>query len=153
MLSMLNLSTQSSWTRYARNFTASTATPILIFGFETENARAFYLDNVSIADVTAPNLQLLQNSNFENSTKALTGWTEWCSSSCSNTVSSLSVGSNCYGSVGVCFSVKCSGSGISFFGQSFSAVINRTYTLAYWLQGAGGGGGAGIQNHVYVDIN
>ena len=153
MLSMLNLSLVSSWTRYSRNLTASTTTPLLIFGFETENSRTFYLDDVSVTDVISPNVELLENPSFENSTLTLTGWNEWCSSSCSSTVPSLSVGGNCYGSAGVCFTVKCSGSGISFFGQSFSAVINHTYTLGYWLKGTGGGGGAGNQNHIYVDIN
>jgi hypothetical protein len=152
MLLSLNLSATFPWTRYSHNLTTLTARPVLVFGFETENGRDFFLDDVSIVDVSAPNIELLQNPSFENSTTTLNGWSLWCSISCGGTGANITSGSNCHNSSGKCFQDNCSGSGISFLGQSFWAVINQVYTITYWLRGAGGGGGNGNQNHFYIDI-
>lgn len=155
----LNLSTPSSWTRYSLNYTAVTKMPILIFGFQTEPARIYYLDDVSVVDVNAPTIELLDNPSFENSTTSLTGWTLWCFTSCGsspNRVANVTSGSNCYLSTGNCFEDNCPTSGINFLAQSFSATIGHIYTISYRLIADGGGGGGtsfpNAYNHFYVDI-
>ena len=148
----LNLTATFPWTQYSHNFTTLTTRPLLVFGFETESARDFILDDVSVVQVGAPSIELLRNPSFENSTTTLNGWSLWCSASCSGTGANITSGSNCHGSSGKCFLDNCAGSGISFLGQSFFAIINQSYTLTYWLRGAGGGGGNGYQNHLYIDV-
>jgi hypothetical protein len=127
-------------------------TPTLIFGFTTEPARTYYLDDVSVVDINASNIQLLKNSSFENSTTVLNGWTLWCTTSCTpNGYVILVSGNDCYLSNGTCFGVNCPGlSAITFLGQSFSAMIGHIYTISYWLMASGGGGNP--QNHFYVDV-
>ena len=44
-----------------------------------------YLDDVSVVDVTAPGIELLQNPSFESSIVSPTGWVGWCQSSCTGT--------------------------------------------------------------------
>jgi hypothetical protein len=153
-LSSLNLSIPVSWTQYSYNYTASSTTLTLIFGFTTEPARTYYLDDISVVDVNASNIQLLKNPSFENSTTNLTGWTLWCSTSCSGTGGKLYTTNNCHLSIGTCFGANCPGtSAIIFLGQSFSTIIGHIYTISYWLIASGGGGGANNQNHFYVDVN
>jgi hypothetical protein len=154
-LTSLNQTTPTSWTQYSYNYTASSTILTLIFGFMTEPARFYYLDDVSAVDVNAPSIQLLNNPSFENSTTVLNGWMLWCSTSCnlgSGTI--LYSGSNCHLSTGTYVELNCGAPNvISFLGQSFSAVIGHTYTISYWLLAEGGGvGAANLNNHFYADV-
>ena len=130
----------------------ATTRPVLVFGFETESGHDCFLDDVSVVNADAPNIELLENTSFENSTTTLNGWSVWCSASCSGNGANVTSGSNCHSSIGKCFQNNCAGSGISFLEQSSSAIINQMYTLAYWLRGAGGDGGHGNFNHFYIDV-
>jgi hypothetical protein len=108
----------------------------------------------SVVDVNALNIQLLKNPSFENSTKSLTGWTLWCSTSCGGSGEELYTTSQCHLSTGTCFGANCPGStAIIFLSQSFSTVIGHIYTISYWLIASGGGGRTNNQNNFYVDVN
>jgi hypothetical protein len=159
-LASVNLSTPASWTQYSYNYTAVSTTPILIFGIQTEPARTYYMDNVSVVDVSTPSIQLIANGAFENSTTLLTSWTLWCSSSCGpgpDAGGGVSSAASCNLASGQCFGGSCSNLGILFLSQSFPAVLNHIYTISYWLLAQGGGGGGvnipNAYNHFYVDVN
>lgn len=121
----------------------------IIFGFQNENNRQYYLDNVSIVDNNSPSIELLQNSNFENSTTVATDWAQWCTNTCSGHPGVITSGSNCYS--GNCFDDNCyASSGIDFIGQSISATMNHTYTISFMLKL--GGSGTTTANAFYADI-
>jgi hypothetical protein len=149
-LAHLSGSTPSSWTQYTYSYTVATMTPILMFGFQTEPIRIYYLDDVSVVDVSTPTIELLDNPSFENSSTTLTGWTLWCAASCgTSSTGQVTSGSDCYSSSGNCFEGRCYSSGIIFLGQSFPATIGHTYTISYRLIGVWGLIAA---DEFYVDV-
>lgn len=90
------------------------------------------LDDVSVIDISNPSIQLLINPSFENSTTAPTGWTAWCSVFCDTSTEGTVVNNTCH--TGKCYMSQCSGGGIDYVGQAFSAIIGRIYTISFWSQ-------------------
>jgi hypothetical protein len=121
-----------------------------MFGFVGDGAagRYWYLDSVSVVDVTAPTIELLQNPGFDNSTTALTDWTQYCTSTCGSDAGKV-VTSGCVS--GNCYMDHCNGgSEIDFLSQSGSTIIGHTYTISFWLLDSGSGAdGASV---AYVDL-
>lgn len=148
VLSSLNLSTPFNWTQYSYNYTASTTTLNLMFGFQTGSGCNYYLDDVSIVDVNVPSIQLLNNPSFENSTTVPNGWLLWCTTTCDNSGTTVNSNSNCRLSTGMCLQASCHNS-ISFVGQNVSVMIGHVYTISYWLMADGG---ISSENHFYADI-
>ncbi|CAF2063211.1 unnamed protein product [Rotaria magnacalcarata] len=136
--------TPSYWNEYSFNFVAATTAPILIFSFTTNLNSNYFLDAVSVALITLPSVQLLENPSFENSTTIATDWLVWCAYTCTGGAGAqVTWGTNCYLSIGNCFLVDCpdTGSGaIVYLGQSFSATIGSTYKIDFWLRMAYAGG-------------
>ncbi len=135
-IEFLNVSIPSEWTSYSYNYSATKTTPTLLFGFETDEIHAFYLDTVSVVDNSMTSIELLNNPNFENSTNSATDWIEPCETTCTSQIVS---GSQCFGSSGNCFMAFCTvdNSSISFLSQSFMATIGNTYTISFMLKHAG----------------
>jgi len=125
-----------------------------MFGFVGDGSglRYWFLDNVSIVDVTAPSIQLLQNPSFENSTTTLTGWTQYCTSTClfgSINAGQVTTGLNCMSNN--CYVDHCyGGSAIDFLSQTFSANIGHVYTISFWIIDYGIGLNGATK--AYVDI-
>jgi hypothetical protein len=146
----------TSWAQYTYNRTANTTALTLMFGFRGDAAgggqRYWYLDDVSVVDVTAPGIQLLQNPSFENSTTALTGWNQWCTSTCpsgSTNAGQVASGSNCKSSN--CYMDHCYGGGaIDFLSQTILATIGHVYTISFWIFDYGSGPNGAT--NAYVDV-
>ena len=131
------------WTYYSFNYTAPRSSLTLSFAVHGGPAsEATYLDNVSVVDTSAPSVQLLRNPSFENSTLAPTGWSSWCSSSCTKTGDGHSItNSGCQPLSGIyCIISQCK-DGYNYLGQSFSAIIGRTYSISFWVFKGGGPAG------------
>jgi hypothetical protein len=133
-----NGGTAFGWTQFAESYVANTTQPYLSFGFENDNQRTFWLDGVSIVDVTVPSGQLLNNPSFENSTSAITGWTVQqgcCTSNAAQiTTTGCISGSNC-------LKFFCGPElTFSFIGQYFNAIVGHTYNISYYLTTSGTGG-------------
>jgi hypothetical protein len=125
-----------------------------MFGFMCDNNRkhAWFLDDVSIVDSTVTSIQLLQNPSFSNSTTALTGWTQYCTSTCPNgNAGKVVTGSNC--SSTNCYVDHCYGTGtnvIDFLSQTFSAIIGHVYTISFKIIDYGSG--TTTSTKAYVDF-
>lgn len=144
----LNDSTPTIWTSYKINYTATNTLHTLSFGFQNENNREYYLDEVSVIDVNNPGVELLSNGNFENSTSNLTNWNQLCTSFCGGFPGILST-VNCHS--GNCFRDQCRQSaGIDFLQQSFPTSIGQTYTISFMLILSGSG--TTTNNRFYFDI-
>ncbi|CAF0979971.1 unnamed protein product [Rotaria sp. Silwood1] len=148
----LSGSVPNSWTQYQFNYTATTTSAIIMFGFQNENNRQYYLDTVSVVDNNAITVQLLKNPGFENSTTTATGWVQWCTNMCSGHSGVINSGTGCYlSTTGNCFMDNCYAStGIDFLGQSFPTTIGYTYKISFWL--ILGGSGTTTANRFYADI-
>ncbi len=125
------------WTFVAKNYTAVSTVPTLVFGFSTGTSAYNYLDDVSVVDNSAPSMQLLRNPSFENSTSTLTGWTTWCTSSCNSGYPGTITNSSCHS--GNCYIDHCHQTDYDYLVQSFSAKIGDTYTISFWFQQTGTG--------------
>jgi hypothetical protein len=146
----------TAWTFYSYNYTATTTSPTLQFGIMTEGARFYYLDDVSVVDISAPSVEMLLNPSFENSTTNLVDWVLSCDSNCNQGGGGggqVVSNANCYLSTGTCYRDNCSGGSgpINFLRQSFSATIGHIYKISYWMSGQGGS--PNPQNQFYVDMN
>ncbi len=120
-----------------------------MFGFQNENNRHYYLDDVSVVDINIPTIELLQNPKFENSTSVPTGWTQWCTNMCSGHPGIVTTDVDCYS--GNCFKDNCyASSGIDFITQAFPATIGSVYTISFMLRL--GGSGTTTTNAFYADI-
>ncbi|CAF3537037.1 unnamed protein product [Rotaria sp. Silwood1] len=149
----LSDSTPSSWTQYQFTYTAATTLAVLLFGFQNENNRKYYLDTASVVDNSASTTQLLKNPGFESSTTTLTDWVQYCTSTCGSgsTPGTISTGSNCYLSTGSCYVDNCYASaGIDFLSQTFTATVGHTYTVSFRL--VLGGSGTTTANRFYADV-
>ncbi|CAF2814176.1 unnamed protein product [Rotaria sp. Silwood2] len=128
-----------------------TTSAIILFGFQNENNRQYYLDTVSVVDNSASTTQLLKNPSFENSTTNATNWVQWCGDTCGGHFGVINTGTDCYSSTGNCFMDNCYASmGIDFLGQSFPTTIGHTYTVSFRL--ILGGSGTTTANRFYADI-
>jgi hypothetical protein len=135
---LLIKTTTVPWTLYAYNYTAISTLPTLVFAFSTGGSAYNYLDDVSVVDNSAPSMQLLNNPSFENSTSTLTGWTTWCTSSCTGGFPGTIINnSSCYS--GNCYIDHCRQPDYDYLDQSFSATIGHTYTISFWFQQTGTG--------------
>jgi hypothetical protein len=126
------------WTQYANTYTANNTQPYLSFGFENDNHRQWWLDGVSVVDVTSPAGNLLTNPSFENSSTAITGWDVQqgcCNTNAANiNVSGCIVGSRC-------LNFFCGPENMeSFIGQYFNAIVGHIYNISYYLKTGGSGG-------------
>lgn len=138
----------NGWNTYRFNYTATSIRPTIIFGFQNENNREYYLDDVSVTPINATGVQLLTNPSFESSPSNATGWVVWFSSTCSGYTASISL-TSC--STGRCFKSKCyASSGIEFLGQSFSAIVGMKYSISFQLNLGGSGNSAA--NRFVFDI-
>ncbi len=143
-----------SWTQYQYNFTANETLSTLMFGFMGDGSgqRIWFLDDVSVVDVIAPSMQLLQNPSFDNSTTSLTGWTQYCTDTCtggSSTGGQVATGANCTSTN--CYMDHCyGGPEIDFLSQSFVTTSGHVYTISFWIIDFGSGGNA--QTKAYADI-
>jgi hypothetical protein len=137
------------------SYTAIYTNPVLYFGIQTVTGDYHYFDDVSVVDVTAPSVQLLQNPSFDNSTMQPTGWDEWCVSTCNTTGGNapglIVTGSSiCHSSPYKCLQTECgpAGVGIYFIGQSFPAIIGHMYTISFWHVDSG----LNIGAQLYADV-
>ena len=146
----LNDSDPTAWTQYTFNYTATRQSTMIMFGFQNENNREYYLDDVSVVDNGSPSIELLQNPGFENSTTSVTDWLQWCLTSCgSGSSGTVTFGSNCFS--GNCFVDNCYASaGIDFLAQTFNTTFGQTYTISFRLKL--GGAGTTTGNRFYADI-
>jgi hypothetical protein len=124
-----------------------------MFGFTADGNRqnAWFLDDVSIVDVTTPSSQLLQNPSFDNSTTALTGWTQYCTSTCPsvNDAGKVTFGPNCTSTN--CYVDHCYGGPvIDFLSQTVSTTIGHVYTISFSITDFGSGPNGG--SWAYVDF-
>jgi hypothetical protein len=128
-----------AWTFFPSIYTATNAAPILSFAVHGGGGgEPVYLDGISVVDISAPSIQLLNNPSFENSTSAVTGWTIWCTSSCQSSGDGGQITtSGCHsGSGSNCYTDRCD-AGYDFLGQSFSATIGHSYNISFWLYKSG----------------
>ncbi|CAF4591872.1 unnamed protein product, partial [Rotaria sp. Silwood1] len=141
----------SNWTQYQFNYTANNTSPIIMFGFEHDSNRYFFLDSVSIVDQSAPSIQLLKNPDFESSSTQPTDWVLWCTSTCKGSQKVIESGSECYLSTGNCIQDDCNGdNSIDLIAQSFTASIGNTYTVSFWVRSDGSG--SIKKNKFFADI-
>jgi hypothetical protein len=128
-----------------------------MFGFTCDPGggnptRYWFLDNVSVVDVTAPAIQLIQNPSFDNSTSVLTGWTQYCTSTCPNGTTNagqVATGSNCTSTN--CYMDHCYGGGaFDLLSQTYSTTVGHIYTISFMIIDYGTGPNAGSK--AYVDI-
>ncbi|CAF1105199.1 unnamed protein product [Adineta steineri] len=120
-----------SYTQQIYNFTAQySGFATLEFGFKAKNpAFTWHLDDVSIIDTSALNIEMLVNGNFENGT--LIGWQILCSNNnCGGTGSSI-VNTPCH-TGSFCYEGTCAGN-YDYLRQSFSITIGHIYTLSFWV--------------------
>jgi hypothetical protein len=135
------------------SYSANYTNPLLFFGIETSSTDYHYVDDVSVVDSTIPSIELLGNPGFDNATVPFAGWTQWCASSCNNNgitnAGEWFSGFPCGVAPNRCLQAYCSGTpGIFFIGQSFSAIIGRSYTVSFRHIHLG----SGSANEFYVDI-
>lgn len=143
-----------AWTQYRYNYTANASIHTIVFGFATENSgrRIWFLDNVSVVDVTAPATQLLQNPSFDNTTTAPVEWTQFCAHTCaggSTYAGQVASGVNCTSTN--CYMSRCNGaSAFDTLSQSFPTIAGRNYTISFLIVDFGSGGSGNTK--AYVDI-
>lgn len=127
-------SSGTPWTLFNISYTATKITPTLAFAFKNGGGDTSYLDDVSVVDSSAPNVELLDNSSFDNSTSVLTGWMTWCQSTCTGSSDEGQVtSSSCHtGSGTSCYIDHCQ-NGMDYLAQSFSATIGSTYIISFWI--------------------
>jgi hypothetical protein len=146
----------TSWGQYQYNRTANGTALTLMFGFEGDAAgggqRYWYLDDVSIVDITASGSELLQNPSFNNSTTVLTGWNQWCTSTCpSGTTNAGQVSSSPNCRTSNCYMDHCYGGGaFDFLSQTISTTIGHVYTISFWVFDYGTGPNGAT--NAYVDV-
>ncbi|CAF4208144.1 unnamed protein product, partial [Rotaria magnacalcarata] len=135
----------SGWSLFRYNFTATDPSPMMLFGFQSQNNRYYFMDEVSVVSVNAPSIELLQNRGFKNSSTATTGWDQYCVILCGSSAGVIFVGSSCYGGAGNCFKDGCTGTGnisdnVDFLGQAFSASTGGIYIrfqcICFWVNPA-----------------
>ena len=121
----------TSYEKQIYNYTAlSNGTAILEFGFKAKNpAKAWHLDDVSLLDRTASNIEMLLNGGFENG--SLNGWEVACSSVHCGGIGGVLVQSSCH-TGSYCYAGICPGA-YDFLRQSFSIISGHIYTLSFWL--------------------
>ncbi|CAF1526406.1 unnamed protein product [Rotaria magnacalcarata] len=138
-LGYYNGGTAFGWTQFLNTYVATNTQPYLSFGMETDNHRFFYLDDVSVVDITVPGPQLLDNPGFENSTTIVNGWILEAAGCCNSNAVQIST-TGCHSGTN-CVQYQC-GPEItySFFGQYFTATISHTYNISYYLKDTGTGG-------------
>jgi hypothetical protein len=100
------------------------------------------LDDVSVVDVIAPTVQLLDNPSFDNSTANLTSsWGAWCATASicgSGTPGQLLANSGtCHSNN--CYVDHCHQPNFDYLLQDFSATIGHIYTISFWYQHVGTG--------------
>ena len=123
-----------------------------MFGFTSGSSnRLWFLDDVSVVDVIASTTELLHNPSFDNSTSALPGWTQYCTSTCVATNPGQVVsGANC--SSTNCYMDHCYGGGaVDFLSQTFATTPGHVYTISFKINPFGSGPG-GPTTKVYIDI-
>jgi hypothetical protein len=146
-------SNPTSWTQYQYNYTATKTVQTLMFGLTRDSYGSYYwfLDTVSVVDVSAPGTQLLQNPGFDNSTTALTGWIQYCGTTCGGGAGKVTTtgcqSMNCY--VDGC-NATISTTKIDFLSQTFPTTIGHIYTISFWIVSSGSG--ANLFSKAYVDI-
>jgi hypothetical protein len=124
-----------------------------MFGFTSDSSglRRWLLDDVFVGAFIANSTELIQNGGFENSTTTLTGWTQYCTSTCPN--GSVNAGQAYYdaNTTNNYYMDHCYGVGaIDFLSQTFSTTIGQLYAISFWILDYGlGPNGATI---AYVDI-
>jgi hypothetical protein len=145
---LLTQSGATTWYQFSYTYIATSITPTLQFVFDSGPADCNYLDDVSVVDNNAPTVQRLTNPSFESSSSSPTSWTTTGTSSCaSGTQGQVTSTSSCHsGSGNNCWRDQCRG-GYEYLTQSFTAIINDSYTISFWLQQTGGGAGC-----FYADI-
>ncbi len=129
-----------------------------MFGFVGDGAgnRIWFLDDVSVVDVTVPTIQLLQNPSFDNSTTALTGWTQYCTSTCTPPPvgaypGKVATGANCTSTN--CYMDHCfGGPAIDFLSQTFPTTVTHVYNISFCIIDFGPNGTPNGATKAYVDI-
>lgn len=113
---------------------SSTGTAILEFGFQAKNSnKVWHLDDVSMIDTNASNVEILINGDFEFA--SLQNWQIDCvSTNCGGTGAFLSqsdcrTGSYCY--EGACHDAY------DFLRQSFNVINEHIYRLSFWIKTSG----------------
>lgn len=120
-----------------------------MFGIDASSLVYIVLDDVSVVDADNSSIQLLTNPTFQNSTSTATGWSIWCSSTCSSSSGGTIISSGCR--TNNCYKSQCYGAGHDFLVQAFSAAVGERYIISFWSQRVrttGSGGSAAL----YVNI-
>ena len=141
-------SNPSSWTQYKFNFTATSTTQTIFFGFDVSGSDRYYLDTISVTNVNTPGTEILTNPSFESSSSSLVGWSSSCTSGCSTTAAVTS-GTRCYLSTGNCLIAQCT-TGVETISQTFASVPGNKYSVSFRLIITVVGGSSG--NRFYLDI-
>jgi hypothetical protein len=113
------------------------AAPTYVFAFSGGAGDYNYLDSLSVVDINAPTIQLLNNPGFDNSTTTLTGWATWCASGCGiGNAGQVLANSSCYS--GNCYLDHCQGN-YDYVSQTFPATVGDVYTMSFCLKQTGSG--------------
>lgn len=123
---------------------SSTGTVILEFGFKAQNVNKYWsLDDVSLIDRNASNLEMLINGDFELG--SLQSWHVVCSSTRCRGTGGMIDQSDCH-TGSYCYKDACQGA-YDFLRQSFNVIDGHVYNLTFWIKSAGS-----PQQAAYVDI-
>ena len=138
--------TTSIYMFFIHNFTASaTGAAVLEFGFTGQTGNDFWhLDDVSLLDTNASNVEVLTNGDFENGT--LNGWQVLCTANCQSASQPGMLSSTSCRTGSFCYSDGCK-TGVDFLRQVISVTAGHVYTLSFWIQPD-----SRPQQHVYVHI-
>lgn len=124
---------ETIWSSYAYNYTATKTDPTLVLGVDATSEMYILIDDVSIVDPTNPSVQLLSNPSFETSSTDYTDWDLWCTQTCgSGSGGGIITGGNCL--TGNCYKSHCRSGGTDYLVQTFPAIINRSYTISLWYR-------------------
>ena len=122
-----------------------------MFGSDSSNEVFTLLDDISVVSTTNPTTELLINPSFESSSSTPTGWSVWCSSTCTVSTGGIVISSGCRS--GMCFKEQCrGGSKVDYIAQTFIAISGQTYTISFWFQRVRVVSGSSGSSTLYVGI-
>lgn len=115
---------------YCVIYNSSRIDPTLLFIADMTHHDVYYLDSVSVVNITDSSVQLLHNSGFDNLSGNLDGWTEGCATE----IGSL-VNGTCQSNTCVKMYTDTNANGRTIYGlyQTFTAAIGQLYNISFWL--------------------
>jgi hypothetical protein len=140
-----NITTSSlTYTNYVYNFnpTSTSATLQLAFS-KASGAGVWYLDDVSVQDVNT-STEMLINGQFE--TGNFSGWSQFCTGSCSGFLGSVQTGS-CYQGT-YCYETYCLNA-LIYLIQTITTTVGHSYVVSYFLKSSPSGGPGSFYSSIY----